>query len=182
LLARLGVLEANKSRYPLYRLILMYFFWMAKLSPQVQFGIVIGGWLGNQFLQGLRERHPEWSLWITPFIWLYVAFALMTWTARPLSNLLLRLNRFGRMVLSDEEKREANYIGLCVLGMLASLVLWMIVGDYCWMGIIVFATMMIPIAGTFSLRQDPSTNNCLGLEPSWGEIISPEVESPQGPR
>ena len=121
--ARLGIIEAMKSRYFLYRLILNYFLWMMKLTQRMQWTFVIGAFLGYLFLMRLKDARPEWSAWILPLLILYVAWVLMTWLAEPLFNLALRLNRFGRLALSREEVISSNWVGICVLGALVFLVL-----------------------------------------------------------
>jgi tetratricopeptide (TPR) repeat protein len=146
--ARQGILEALRSHYPIYRLILMYFLWMAKLSQRAQWGLIIGGYLGYRFLTGFIQQNPQWA-WLSPLKWVYIGFVLLTWTAQPLFNLLLRLNRFGRLILSDDEKMASNFIGICVLAALACLGWWALFGHEAWIGAMVFASLMIPIAGTF---------------------------------
>jgi tetratricopeptide (TPR) repeat protein len=147
--ARQGVLEALKAHYPLYRLMLMYFLWMAKLSRRAQWGLILGGWLGIRFLNGFIDQNPQWAPWLNLVKYGYIAFVLLTWTSAPLFNLLLRLNRFGRMILSDDERRASNWIGLCVLAALACLGWWAVYGYEAWLGALVFALLMIPVSGIF---------------------------------
>jgi len=119
--ARQGIIEAMKARYFIYRIMLGYFLWMMKLTQQMQWYFLIGAFLGFQFLLRLNANHPEWSIWLMPLIIAYVGFALMTWIATPLFNLVLRLNRFGRLALSREQIITSNWVGLCVLGTLSFL-------------------------------------------------------------
>jgi hypothetical protein len=49
-----------------------------------------------------------------PFTMLYLVFVLLTWFAYPLFNLLLRFNKFGRYALSRDQRRAANWFGLCL--------------------------------------------------------------------
>ena len=61
--ARQGILEALRARNPIYRVMLRYFLWMSRFRGKVQFGIVIGGWLGYQAIQGLLRSNPSrWPL------------------------------------------------------------------------------------------------------------------------
>lgn len=119
--ARQGIVESMKARYVIYRIMLGYFLWMMKLTRQTQWYFLIGAYFGFQFLLRLRANHPEWSTWLMPLIIAYVGFALMTWIATPLFNLVLRLNRFGRLALSREQIVTSNWVGLCVLGAFAFL-------------------------------------------------------------
>jgi hypothetical protein len=140
---------------------LRYFLWMSRLSAQWQFGILIGGFMGNRMLGSLVKTHPEWSLWITPLRVLYAVFAFLTWTADPLFNLLLRLNRFGRLALSAEQIKVSNWIGGCLAMALLTLGLWVAVGteSILWLVPLVFAALVIPLAGTFNCR------------PGWPRLI-----------
>jgi Flp pilus assembly protein TadD len=123
--ARVGIVEALKARNFIYRGLLAYFLWMAKLPRQVQWGLVIGFFFGNQALQQLAKANPT----LAPYIWIvigcYIAFALMTWIAYPLFNLLLRLDRFGRHALDEDQTRGANWLGLCLLGSVLSVVAYL---------------------------------------------------------
>lgn len=119
--ARLGIVEAMKARHGVYRWLLMWFFWMSRLPPRAQFGVVIGGYFGVQYLRSLEKTHPDWSVWITPLCIVYCVFAVMTWIADPLFNLILRLNRFGRLALSREQVVASNWLGLSLTAALAML-------------------------------------------------------------
>lgn len=118
--ARSGLLQALKARNPIYALFLRYMLAMSKLGRQAQWGIILGGYVGFQFLRRLERQHPELADWTWPVTLAYVLFAWSTWVAQPLFNLLLRLDRFGRLVLNREEILQANLVGLCLLGAVAS--------------------------------------------------------------
>ncbi len=120
--ARQGIVEALKARYFIYRIMLGYFLWMMKLGGRARWGVLLGGYFGFQFLRSLARRNPELAPWIMPLLVVYVVFAIMTWVASPLFNLLLRLNRFGRLALSREQIVTSNWVGACVLGVIASLI------------------------------------------------------------
>ena len=122
--ARHGIVESLKARYFIYRIMLGYFLWMAKLSERSQWGVIIGGYIAYRVLRSVARNNPDLQPWIMPLLILYIAFAIMTWIASPLFNLLLRLNRFGRLALSREQIVTSNWIGLCVAGALTSLVLY----------------------------------------------------------
>ena len=151
--ARLGIVEAMKARHGVYRWMLMWFFWMARLPTRVQVGVVIGGFLGVQYLRSLANTHPDWSVWITPVIVVYCVFALMTWIADPLFNLLLRLNRFGRLALSREQVVASNWLGLSLaaaIGMLA----WFVVSDRgdALFAALMFGLLCIPLSAIYRCR------------------------------
>jgi tetratricopeptide (TPR) repeat protein len=134
--ARAGMVEALKARYPVYGLMLRYFLWMNRLDPRVRWGVLLGGWFLARFLG--------------PLIVVYWIFAYLTWTADPLFNLLLRLHPDGRHALSREQVVASNWVGASALLALLSLVA-LVVTRQPWLGgaFIVFAALVIPLAGTF---------------------------------
>ncbi|EAQ82052.1 tetratricopeptide repeat protein [Blastopirellula marina] len=123
-MARIGLIEGLKSRNTLYAWLLKYFLWMNRLSGRTQWMIMIGGYVGYRVIWNLSENNPAWARYANPLLALYVAFAIMTWIASPLLDLMLRLNRFGRLALSKEQIRTSNMIGVCLLGVLTGLALY----------------------------------------------------------
>jgi tetratricopeptide (TPR) repeat protein len=123
--AQQGIVEALKARNPIYRWMLAYFLWMARLSNAARWGVIIGGYIGAKFLSSLARNNPEWAPWIMPFTMLYLVFVLLTWFAYPLFNLLLRFNKFGRYALSRDQRRASNWFGLClavfIVGVIANI-------------------------------------------------------------
>jgi tetratricopeptide (TPR) repeat protein len=119
--ARAGLVEALKARNIVYGLMLRYFLWMSKLSAGVQFGVIIGGYILNRILTAAAKTNPELAPWVLPLRILYLTFALLTWTADPLFNLLLRLSSYGRLALSPEQYRASNWFGAAVIPALFSL-------------------------------------------------------------
>ena len=120
--AREGIVESLKARNIIYRWLLAWFFWMARLPPRLQFGIVIVGFFGFRYLSQLAAAKPDLQPWLLPICIAYVIFALMTWIADPLFNLLLRLDKDGRHALSADQVQGANALGICLVLALGSLV------------------------------------------------------------
>ena len=120
--ARLGIIEAMKARYFVYRIMLNWFLWMMKLSGRAQWGVIIGAYIGYRVLQSIARNNPALAPWIFPLLVAYVSFVVLTWVASPLFNLLLRLNRFGRLALSREEILTSNWVGLCVVVAIGALI------------------------------------------------------------
>jgi tetratricopeptide (TPR) repeat protein len=149
--ARQGIVEALKARNILYAVMLKYFLWMSRFSRRGQWAIVLGGYFGNRILGALEGANPALAPWVHPLRLLYVCFALMTWMATPFFNLLLRLNRFGRLVLSREQTIASNWFGLCLLGALLGLAgcCWSAIRDPSSMGALVFGALLIPVSGVF---------------------------------
>lgn len=113
--ARQGIVEALKARYFIYRLMLKFFFWMSRLPSGAQWGIIIGGLVGQRVLSNLANNNPSLQPFVWPILGVYIAFVLMTWLASPLFNLLLRLNRYGRLALSREQVITSNWVGSLLL-------------------------------------------------------------------
>jgi len=109
--ARSGLVEAIKAGNPLYALMLKYFLWTEKISERAGWGIVLGAYFGYRFLYRFGRANPEWMPFITPLLVLYVAFALLTWLARPLFNLALFLHPVGRHALADDQRAQARLVG-----------------------------------------------------------------------
>ncbi len=150
--ARSGLVEAIKAGNPVYAVMLKYFLWMAKLSGNVRWAILLGGYFGNRMLGSAAESNPEWAPWITPVRVLYIAFALLTWLAAPLFNLMLFLHPYGKHALDDEQRSQAGWVGLCLALGLGSLGIWFLSGrndDYI-VPALVFGLLALPTAAIHS--------------------------------
>jgi hypothetical protein len=117
--ARAGLVEALKGRHFIYGLFLRYMLWMAKLPPRAQWGVIIGGYIGYRIARTVAEDNPDLAPYLTPLVFAYLAFAWFTWLAQPVFNMLLRLHPIGRYALSTDQRRETNWIGLCVAAAVA---------------------------------------------------------------
>jgi tetratricopeptide (TPR) repeat protein len=126
--ARHGMVEALKAHNPIYRWMLAYFLWMARLSDGARWGVILGGYFGMKILRNIARQSPALAPWILPIIIVYLVFVLLTWFATPLFNLLLRLNRFGRHALSRDQRSAANWFGLCILLSILGAAAWLWTG------------------------------------------------------
>ncbi len=149
--ARHGIVEALKARNIIYAIMLKYFLWMAKLGPQAQWTIILVGYFGNSMLGTVARSNPDLAPWVLPVRVLYVTFAVLTWTAYPMFNLMLRLNRFGRFALTPEQVVESNWVGASFFLALISLggCLVMGFGSPWLMSLVIFGLMLIPMSGLF---------------------------------
>ena len=149
--ARHGIVEALKARNIVYAVMLKYFFWMSRFRGRTQWVIILGGYFGNRMLGVVAAAQPSLAPWILPLRILYVVFALMTWIADPLFNLLLRLNRFGRLALSRQQVVAANYLGTCIFLALVGLAGWVAFGTVGpWpFAAAVFGCLAVPVSGVF---------------------------------
>jgi len=139
-LARSGMIEALKARYLVYRLILKYYFFMSRLSGRSQWFVLIGILFVAK---------------VIPFLFIpYLIFVLLSWTSDPLSNLLLRLNRYGRLLLTKEEILASNLVGALLLISAVSLIVAVLSKNL--QALIAAAgciMMTIPVAGSFSIEK-----------------------------
>lgn len=109
--AKEGLVLALKARYPGYTLLLRFFFWLQSLPPGTQTAVLIGGVLGTRVLRGVAQADPSLAPFITPVIWLYFGFVLLTWLADPLLNLALLTKAEGRRLIGGDERRGALAVG-----------------------------------------------------------------------
>jgi tetratricopeptide (TPR) repeat protein len=149
--AQMGIVEALKARNPLYRWMLVYFLWMARLSNTARWGVILGGYFAAKFLNGIARANPDWAPWIIPFLVLYSVFVLLTWFAYPLFNLLLRFNKFGWYALTREQRTASNWFGLCLAVGIAGVVAFF--AFEFWLGLIIAAFavgMALPLIMIYS--------------------------------
>jgi tetratricopeptide (TPR) repeat protein len=139
--ARQGIVAALKARNPVYATLLRGALWMWALSPRARWGVLVGGYFVAR---------------ITGLMIMWLLFVLLTWIADPFFNLLLRLDRFGRLALSREQIVESNWIGAVLLGAVLSLVGYVVSKqDAAGIAAIVFGLLLIPMAGVFRAPVGP---------------------------
>ncbi len=121
--ARQGIVETLKARNVIYRFMLRYFLWMSRLTTAQQWGAIAVTSGARTILRTIVRQVPV--LWVIalPLLLIYWLFIFLTWTARPLFALVLRLDRFGRLALPREEVVASNWVGACLLVSLVSLLL-----------------------------------------------------------
>lgn len=146
--ARHGVVTALKARHAVYGLVLRYFLWMSKLDRRTRWMVIVGGFLGARVLRALARETPALGPVVWPILGTYVAFVLLTWVADPLFNLLLRVNRYGRLTLSRSETAISNGVGAAVAGAVASIIAAVALGDgRAWVAAAGCVALLIPLAG-----------------------------------
>ncbi len=148
--ARNGMLEALKARNPIYRAMLAYFLWMGRLSTKFQWALVIGAFFGGRLARNTVAAQPHlgWVIW--PLLTLFYIFIYLSWTAVPMFNLLLRFDRFGRHVLSRDQRLASTWFGSFFFAALGSLTWWLARGsDAGLLATFFFAVLSICIAATF---------------------------------
>lgn len=155
-MAKAGMVEAMKARYWLYRIFLQYAFWLGKKGGQVQLIFIIGLYVGMRALRMIARSNPELEPLVLPVIVLYTAFALFTWVVRPLSNLILRLDPYGRYALSKDETISSTLVGVSLLVGVLSFGVFMITALPFTLNLAIWGgIMMIPFASM--LRSDSTS-------------------------
>ncbi len=154
--ARLGIIEAMKARNPIYRWILAWFLWMGRLSPRVQIALILGLVFGQGILQSICESVPMLAPFQMPIAVVYTLFVWMTWVAPTLFNLVLFLDRFGRLVLNTTEKVAAGLMGMCIIALLAIGSFGQFVdhdlASFYWMAGLLFLGLTIPVTTSLQLE------------------------------
>ncbi len=148
--ARQGMIEALKSGNILYRLMLAYMFWMGTMRPGTRWGIIIGAYVLYRVAGSLAQNNPALRPLIYPVLICYVVFALSSWIADPLFNLMLRFSSAGKYILSESERTETNLFGTMLLLMIVFPVVGLLLGNIGW----IFAggamfLCLVPLAGSF---------------------------------
>ncbi len=152
--ARRGIVEAVKARNPVYALMLRYTLWMQAQSGRMQWGLVVGAWLAFRVVGVVGARYPALVPVVLPLQIAYILLAWFSWTAVPLSNLVLRLNRHGRLALFPEQIRESNWVAGFVGAALACLGVWLAGGrDIVWLlAAGVGAFLVVPVKAGFNCQ------------------------------
>ncbi len=150
--ARSGLVEAIKSGNPIYALFLKYLLWMQRLSPQARWGVLLGGYFGHKILRTVSQQNPALGPWLLPIQVAYISFALLTWLAVPVFNLLLFLHPFGKHALTQAQRWQAITTGLCLGGALISLATAILArfDSPALLAAVVFALLAIPVSAVFN--------------------------------
>lgn len=146
--ARRGIIEALKARSPLYRVVLRYELWVGSLTSRAQWLLILGLFFGGRIVRALLRSNP--ALWpvLGPVMALYIFVVFGSWIANPLSNLLLRLNPFGRLALNRAEKAAANVVGGCLVAAVAGIAAYATTSNSGWIVVtIVSAFLLVPVGG-----------------------------------
>ncbi len=150
-MARLGMLEAVKAANPLYRLFLKYSFFMSSLTAKYQWGVIIGFYLITRVLRGIAQKNEAAQPYLTPIVILLAITAFSTWVFTPVSNLFLRFNRYGRLLLDHNEKRNSSLVALSLAVSLVGLISYFLLSDERYLSIVAFGfAMMLPLGILFS--------------------------------
>lgn len=152
--AKAGMVEALKARYWIYRMWLRYVFWVSNLKGNVQMFLIIGLYVANQLLRGLSDRFPALAPLIYPLLIAYAVFAISTWVLVPISNLFLRLNKYGRYALDRDETISSTWTGVALLTSVLGLIAWLVTGMSGFLALAGFGfLMMIPLGSMLNAHK-----------------------------
>lgn len=153
--AQAGMLEAIKATNPIYRLFLKYSFWMSNMTSKYQWGVILGFFIGFRALRMVARNNPTLQPYLMPLIIALAVIAFSTWIIEPISNLFLRFNKYGQMLLSKKEKMSSNFVALSAAISITGLILWLALPDEKMLTVMAFGfIMMLPLGSMFS----PSKN------------------------
>ena len=153
--AQAGMLEALKATNPVYRLFLRYSFFMSNLTAKYQWGVIIGFYLGFRALRAIAENNEALKPYLIPLIVALAIVAFSTWVIAPISNLFLRFNKYGQLLLDKKEKMSSNFVAVSLGISLIGVLLYFVLSDEKMLTIAVYGfTMMLPLGSMFSLSKN----------------------------
>lgn len=160
--AKAGLVEALKAKYWIYRMFLRYAFWISNLQSKAQWIILLGFYIGSRILNFLGDKFPAVEPFITPIIIIYTIFAISSWIINPLSNLFLRINKYGRYALDKNQIISSNFVGISLLVSIISFLLWLLNPISAFFSLSIFCfIMMIPYATMFNGKRYKKVNYLL---------------------
>jgi tetratricopeptide (TPR) repeat protein len=149
--AQSGMVEALKARYFIYRLFLKYSFWIGNMKSNYQWGFLIGFYILYRALIRLSSSNGALRPYLTPIIVLMAVIAFSSWVIVPLSNLFLRLNRFGVHLLNEKERLSSSFVGLSCAVFITGSILYLTTQIEACLGLAYFGfAMMIPLGSMFA--------------------------------
>lgn len=144
--AQSGMSEALKSKYLVYRWFLNYSFWMQNLTSKNQWIFILGFYFAQKILTAVAKQVSPLEPFVLPIVVAMAIFAFSTWVISPLANLLFRLNRYGKHLLTPEEKKSASYVGVSLFVFMTGLALLIFIEkEICFSLMLVGFTMMLPL-------------------------------------
>lgn len=151
--AREGIVEAMKARNPIYKGMLRYFFWMGKLQGRMQWALIIGAVVGLRALRAMAKENPSFEPIAMGISVLYILFMAATWLAKPIFDLLLRFDAFGRLCLSEDQVKGSNWLGATLLAAAGlSLAGWLLPNGSLVMGALGCLALCLPVSGVYQVR------------------------------
>ncbi|MBO9660978.1 MAG: hypothetical protein J7527_19300, partial [Chitinophagaceae bacterium] len=115
-----------------------------------QMGIIIGLYLAMRGLRSLANSNENLRPYLTPVIIILVLFAFSTWIITPVSNLFLRFNKYGQLLLSKKQKISSSLVALSLAVCLAGIAAYATLSDERYLAVAAFGlAMMVPYSVMF---------------------------------
>ncbi len=154
--ARIGMTNSIKGTNFLYSLVLRYSFWVNNHKGNIGWGIGIGVFVLSRFLKVLAAVSPI-------FLLLFVAlFALIyfSWILNPISNLILKFDKYGKYLLTPDEHKAVNIVSLGLVASIVSLLLLFTFHDDFFIYLAVFSgTIIIPFSNYYDTEPENQSQN-----------------------
>jgi tetratricopeptide (TPR) repeat protein len=148
--AREGMLEALKARNPIYRGMLAYFLWIGRQRRKFQWAFVAVTLVISRGIGHILAAPGSVAWPVVALIVLFYTFIYLSWTAQPMFNLLLRFDRFGRFVLSRDERHATWWFGASLAPALGCLIWWPLGGGIvAVLAAAIFAILSVCASATF---------------------------------
>lgn len=165
--AKEGLIEALKAKYWFYKLFLAYVFWLSRLDKRTQGFFVFGIYILIRILRYVAESVPAIEMPVLIIVVCYSIFALSTWIITPLTDLIFRFNKYGKHLLSGEEKKATNYSMFSLLAAVLNIALFFVTSDLLYLfGALGGVALLIPIS---RLNSSPfSKQNATTQKIVWG--------------
>jgi len=149
--AQIGMAEALKARYLVYRWFLKYSFWIGNLTAKYQWAVIIGFYFGFKALRVVANSSPALEPYLSPLILALTLIAFSTWVIGPIGNLFLRFNKYGKHLLSKTETLSSNFVVIAAVVFLLGTLIYFITQNEQWLPVAVYGfTMMIPLSVMFA--------------------------------
>jgi tetratricopeptide (TPR) repeat protein len=162
--ARIGMTNAIKGTNFLYSLVLSYSFWVNNHKGNIGWGIGIGVFVLSRFLKVLAAVSPI-------FLLLFIAiFALIyfSWILNPISNLILKYDKFGKYLLTKDETKAVNIVSIGLILGVVFITVGVIFSStfFYYLSFIAF-TLIIPFSNYYDSDEQEQTKRflyyCYGL-------------------
>jgi hypothetical protein len=149
-----GLLEALKARNPIYRLFRRFAFWMQDMRAGFHWGVIVAFLIYARSFKVLIKEFPLlWNYFFLILI-LFAAISFSTWVVIPIANLFLRFNKYGKLLLSKQEKKSSNFVVVSFVLFVAGLLLYIIVGGEQYLALAFFGfAMMMPLGNMYALAK-----------------------------
>ncbi|MEM6688533.1 MAG: tetratricopeptide repeat protein [Planctomycetota bacterium] len=154
--ARVGMMQAISSRSLVFRAVYRYYQWISEFNSKLGFIIIIGFYVVSRSVGALGQAFEAIQPYTTAIVLLYGIAAIATWLAWPILQAMMRFDRFGKHLLSREEKWKSSMVaGVLILGAVAGCIFTYLSEDFfavlipfmyaMVIAILIVATFFVPI-------------------------------------